>query len=335
VFFQKGHEQVMNLVLAAEESAGMQLIRAIARGPHKVIGVLTSPPRPEAPGVSVWNMARDLGFETWPAKLVKDPALADRLRSQRADLLLNVHSLHIVHEAVLAAPRLGAFNLHPGPLPRYAGLNAVSWAIYRGERTHGVTIHKMEPKIDTGEIAYQSIFPIAKDETALSLSFKCIRQGVALMLQLLEIAASNPENIPRQPQDLSKREYFGRQVPQGGRLSWNALAQQVVDFVRACDYFPFHSPWGHPRTQLGGQEVEVVKASPTSLRADAPPGSVSEPGDSGLLVACSDEWVLVKQLKVNGDIVKPAELLKIGTPRAFQPEVLDHASSKGNGTVRK
>lgn len=325
----------MNLVLAAEESAGMQLIRAVARGPHKVIGVLTSPPEPGATGVSVWNVARELGFETWPARLVKDPALAHRLRSQHADLLLNVHSLHIIHEAVLAAPRLGAFNLHPGPLPRYAGLNAVSWAIYRGEKAHGVTIHKMEPKIDTGEIAYQSVFPIAKDETALSLSFKCIRQGVALMLQLLEVAANNPENIPRQPQDLSKREYFGRQVPQGGQLSWNAPAQQVVDFVRACDYFPFRSPWGHPRTRFGGQEVEVVKAATTGLAADVPPGSIAEPGDSGLPVACSDEWVLVKQLKVNGGLVKPAEILKVGTPGAFQPEVHDHASIKGNGTVRE
>jgi methionyl-tRNA formyltransferase len=311
----------MNVVLAAEESAGMQVLRAIARSRHKVVGVLTSPAEPGATGVSVWKVAQDLGLETWPAKLVKDPALAGRLRSQQVDILLNVHSLHIIQEDVLAAPKLGAFNLHPGPLPRYAGLNAVSWALYRGEKTHGVTIHKMESKIDTGPIAYQSVFPIAEDETALSLSFKCIRHGVTLMLKLLEAAASDPGKIPLQPQDLSQREYFGRQIPQDGQLSWRTPAERIVNFVRACDFFPFHSPWGHPRARFGDQEIAVVKAQRIGLAADAPPGTVAEPVSCGVPVACLDEWVLVKRLKVNGTFVEAKEILKSGTAWARQSRV--------------
>jgi methionyl-tRNA formyltransferase len=250
--------------------------------------------------------------ETWPAELVKDPALAERLRSAEVDILLNVHSLYVINREVLAAPTLGAYNLHPGPLPRYAGLNAVSWAIYRGETTHGVTVHKIDPVIDAGPIVYQSIFPIAADDTALSLSFKCVREGVALMLQLLEVATADPAKIPLLAQDVSARQYFGKEVPEQGRLSWSWPASKVVNFVRACDYFPFPSPWGYPRTHLGAQEFALVKASRTGLPSDAPPGTVGNSVASGVHVACRDEWVLVGKLLRAGKYLPASEILSCG-----------------------
>jgi len=301
----------MNIVLAAEESAGLQILQTLARSNHRVIAVLASLSK-AASGTDVWSVARKLGLTTWPANLVRDPDLADRLRSHQVDILLNVHSLYVVHTAVLAAPRLGAFNLHPGPLPRYAGLNAVSWAIYHGEKSYGVTIHKMEPGIDTGPIAYQSFFPIEDSDSALSLSFKCMREGVRLILELLEVASADPERLPLVPQDLSQRKYFGHGVPNDGRLSWSWAAAKIINFVRACDYFPFRSPWGHPRTQLGEQEIGVVKASGTSRPSDAVPGTVGHPVGSGVYVASLDEWVLVKQLKLGGTYVKAADILKPG-----------------------
>src|SRR5438477_4989539 len=193
----------MYIVLAAEEAAGLQMLRALTRTNHQLVAVLSTPPKPGVTASTIWTMAQASDFKTWPARWVKNPDLADQLRAERVDILLNCHSLHIIHEDVLAAPRLGAFNLHPGPLPRYAGLNTVSWAIYRGEESHGVTIHKMEPGVDTGPIVYQSCFPIEDSATALSLSFKCVREGVRLMLKLLETAS---DTIPLRAQDLRQRE---------------------------------------------------------------------------------------------------------------------------------
>src|SRR5580704_8692380 len=217
----------MNVVLAAEESAGLRLLEALVRSSHRLVAVLAAPPKPNSARANVWNTARHLGIETWPAEQVKDPKVSERLRSERVDILLNAHSLYRISEAVLSAPRLGAFNLHPGPLPRYAGRNVVSWAIFRGEPEHGVTVHRMEPEIDAGPIAYQSLFPIEADDTALTLSLKCSREGVALMLRLLDAASEDPTSIPSVQQDLSQREYFGRQVPEDGWLSWSWPARKV------------------------------------------------------------------------------------------------------------
>ncbi len=302
----------MNILLIGEESAGIQMLHEIERSGHRVIAVMASPGRVAASGASLWDAAAKLGLQTWPAQLVKDPLLAERMRAEEVDLLLNVHSLYVIHGTVLGAPRIGAFNLHPGPLPRYAGLNAVSWAIYQGERSHGVTVHWMAPEIDAGPIAYQSLFPIDENDTALSLAARCVREGLPLMMRLLDVAAKHPAEIPAVPQDIEKREYFHAGVPEGGRLSWQWPAQKIVDFVRACDYFPFRSPWGHPRTSMGTQELAVVKARRTRLAADSPPGTVGESTGEGVKVASSDEWLLVTKLKIGKESVHPAKVLKGG-----------------------
>src|ERR1700747_1814580 len=111
----------MNIVLVVEEFAGFQLLKALARSNHRIAAVLTASPPPGssvAGGVDLWNFAKKLGLEALPAELVKDRALSERLRALDVELLLNVHSLYIVHCDVLAAPRIGSYNLHPGPLPR-------------------------------------------------------------------------------------------------------------------------------------------------------------------------------------------------------------------------
>lgn len=302
----------MNVVLAAEDLAGVQMLQALARSSHRLVGVLALPSRPDTDGVSVWKVAQSLGFETWPAKLVKDSEFGKRLRAQGVDILLNVYSLYIIHPEVLAAPKFGAYNLHPGPLPRYAGLNVVSWALFQGERMHGVTVHRMEPGIDAGPIVSQSLFSLDADDTGLSLTFKCVREGVALMLSLLEKASADPNSIPLVPQDLTMREYFNKEVPEEGRISWSWPATKVVNFIRACDYFPFRSPWGHPRTRLGVQEFALAKASRTGLPCDVPPGTVGESTACGVQVACLDEWILVRKLLVASAYISPAEILRPG-----------------------
>jgi methionyl-tRNA formyltransferase len=302
----------MNLVIIAEESTGTRALKALVAAGHQVRAVLTSSD-PQSTGWStVAAVARQLSLPIWPASLVKDVSLAERLRAERVDLLLNVHSLHIVHESALTAPRLGAFNLHPGPLPELAGLNVPSWSIYLGESTHAVTLHRMEALIDTGAIAYREDFVIGEKDTPLSLFEKCMHAGVPLLLRLLEDAAREPPAIPAIPQDLSRRRYFGRGVPDEGLLRWERTARQIVNFVRACDYRPFPSPWPFPKTYLENQEISILEADLTGERCDSVPGRVGERSGPAVRVASADEWVLLRSLRVHGQAQDPAEVLAPG-----------------------
>jgi methionyl-tRNA formyltransferase len=301
----------VNVLLVAEESAGIQVLRRLAKGPHNVVAVLTATPTTGG-GATVAQAAERLGVPLLPSEHVRAPEFGGWIRDHGVDLLLNVHSLFIMCREVVEAPRIGGFNLHPGPLPRYAGLSAPSWAIYEGETTHAVTLHWLEPGIDTGAIAFEQPFPISDEDTGLSLSARCVREGLPLIDELVA-TVERGDPIPARPQDLRKRRYLGRRPPQDGRISWSAPAREIVNFVRAADYSPFPSPWGHPKARCAGEEIEVVRATVTGSSTAAPPGTIGDAVDGGVTVAAAEEWVLVRRLRADGRYVAASSVLEPGS----------------------
>src|SRR5207244_6911243 len=102
------------------------------------------------------------------------------------------------------------------------------------------------------------------------------------------------------PQALARRRYFGRTVPQGGRVVWGRPARDVVNFVRACDYLPFTSPWGHPKGCVDGREVAILKATLLDEPVTVPAGVVGAPVGRAVQGAAGDRWVLVHRLQLGG-----------------------------------
>jgi UDP-4-amino-4-deoxy-L-arabinose formyltransferase/UDP-glucuronic acid dehydrogenase (UDP-4-keto-hexauronic acid decarboxylating) len=299
----------VNVVLVAEEAAGIRVLRRLAALDHRLVAVFTAP-QTRGGGATVAGVAASLGVPVRPSRDVRDRSLADWIRANGVDLLLNVHSLYLIAGEVVCAPRIGSFNLHPGPLPERAGLNVPSWAIYEGHRVHGVTMHWMEPEIDTGAIAYETRFEIEDDATGISLSLRCVREGLTLVDALLNDAARGA--VPSQPQDLRLRRYYSRDVPQDGQLHWARKAREIDAFVRACDYFPFASPWGHPVCRFDGCEIAVLKTERTGKPAGAEPGTVGRHDGPTVRIAAADEWVTVRRVGVDGTVTDAAAVLAPG-----------------------
>jgi methionyl-tRNA formyltransferase len=316
----------LRVLLIAEEAAAVQTLRMLAASPHDVVAVMTRGLGGLSEGATVAGVASRLGYRLWPARQVKESGFAETVRQEGVDLLLNVHALYVLPNDVVAAPRIGSFNLHPGPLPDYAGLNAPSWAIYHGEQSHAVTVHWMEGGIDTGPIAYEAQLAIEDDDTGLTLSAKCVRAGLPLLHALLHAAAKG--TVPRRPQPNRVRRYYGREVPQEGRLLWTESATQVVNFIRACDYLPFASPWGYPRGYLAGRELSVLKAMRTGEQSDSPAGTVGRRVGGEVLVAAGDEWVRVRRVQVGNTSCAAADVLRPGDRFAIPTgiEELSHAT---------
>ncbi|MEO1998548.1 MAG: formyltransferase family protein [Planctomycetaceae bacterium] len=304
-------QRQLNVLLVGEEAAAIQTLRSLAAGPHHVVAVMATPDAP-AQAAGLWNTAQRMGFPTWPASLVKQDRLAQQVADHAVDLILNVHSLFIMHPAVIQAARIGAFNMHPGPLPEYAGLNVPSWAIYHGETDHGVTIHEMVDQIDAGTIAYQQRFPIAPEDTGMSLMLKCVRAGLPLLARLLEDAAISKDQIPRIEQHFQHRRYLYGAAPNNGHMCWHRSAMDVSNHVRAADYSPFASPWGHPTNRYRGTTIGIAKTSRTGETCTVEPGTIGRIVQAGVLVAAEDEWIQVEKLEIHEKRVEARSVLSSG-----------------------
>lgn len=290
----------LTVALVAEEAAGVRALRLLAQRQQPIAAVLTGTE-------SVAALAAELELPRLQPDLVTDPATASWIDEQRVDLLLNVHSVLNPHEEVLAAPRIGSFNMHPGPLPRYAGFNAPSWAIAEGEERHAVTVHWMTAEMDAGPIAYEQWFEIGSRDTGLRVAIRGVQEGMSLLARLLDDAERAV--VPSRPQDSEGGHFYWYEIPHEGRLPWQAGARRVVDLVRAADYAPYPSPWGEFCTRVGEDDVAVIRASRTGEPTDAPPGVVGPCRGEAALVSAGDEWVLVERSRRGGEDIAPAQAL--------------------------
>ena len=300
-------EPNLRVALVAEESAGVQTLRMLLKSDHDLVMVLTSTKNDAVGTASVAGLAEKSGCRIEPAMQVKDPAFAKTLRAENIDLLLNVHSLYLANGDVVDAPRIGSFNLHPGPLPEYAGLNCPSWAVYNDESEHGVTLHWMTSGVDTGAIAYQVRFPLTEKDTGLTVSARCVREGLPLIDRLLSDAAAG--EIPKIQQDLSMRTVYKRKdIPHDGRVDWRLPAARIDAFIRAADYYPLSAPWGYPEASLDGKVIGVVKVDRTDAVCDAQPGTVMVV-DGDVRVATGDEWLTLKMIRADDAFQDPADIV--------------------------
>lgn len=294
-------DRSLRVVIAGGEAAGQRVLKGLATRRHEIVAAFAGSGPTGAP---VRAEAARLGVPVLPAVRVKDPSVVAELGP--IDLLVNVHSLFVITPELLDWPILGAYNVHPGWLPDFAGRNCPSWAVWLGEPEPGVTVHRMVAEIDRGDLAFQDRFPAGTGATGGSVAVECAKRGIALINRLVDALVA--DNLDLRHQDPGAFTYFGRDVPDEGHFRPERTAVELDRLVRACDYGPFTSPWGTPLAWVDGANVGIRRVRLTGVSADAPPGTIRYDADQ-VLVACADEWLEVTSVTVEGKPALPGSAL--------------------------
>lgn len=129
---------------------------------------------------------------------LRTDAGVDTLRATRPDYLLSIHYPHLLSEAVLAVPRVGALNLHPAYLPYNRGWHTASWALLDGT-PFGATLHWMDEGLDTGDIALRERIEPEPTDTAHTLYGKAFELEMELFERAIPLMLEDA--LPRTPQE--------------------------------------------------------------------------------------------------------------------------------------
>lgn len=262
--------------------------------------------------ISLESFAKNDKIKTWPASVIKNHRLINIISKYEIDLLLSVRSDIIIPYNVLSKPKYGCYNLHLGPLPKYAGRNAISWAIYNGEIEYGVTLHKMTKEVDAGGVVSQSRFELTNTDNGASLTSKCMSKGYILIVELINYLLKN--NLPViKYQDKKELKYYYSHEKPNLKIVWANSAYQISRLVRACDFLPYKSPWGlpffiHKRKCIYVSKVQICNESNTES-----PGTVIGNIEKNIIVSTGDRNILLTRIIVDGASMFPLNFLKIGT----------------------
>jgi methionyl-tRNA formyltransferase len=186
-------------------------------------------PRENVWFANVAKLARNHGLA-----VLEDPSdeeIARRTAALQPDFIFSFYYRRMLPASLLKLASRGAYNMHGSLLPRYRGRAPVNWAILRGERETGATLHEMVEKPDAGRIVDQEPVPIGSDDLAVDV-FKRVTDAAETVLRRSIKNLIDGTAKPRE-QDLSKGSYFGGRKPEDGRIDWSKSAREVHDLVRA------------------------------------------------------------------------------------------------------
>jgi methionyl-tRNA formyltransferase len=126
------------------------------------------------------------------------PMMLDMLRDLEPDYLV-LAGLGILGPEVLAIPRRGTFNVHPGLLPWIRGISVIERALQRGIPV-GITAHYVDPGIDTGAVIRRELIPVRSHDTLASLRRVAYERCAEVMVQLVADAVQgrHPEATAQQ-----------------------------------------------------------------------------------------------------------------------------------------
>src|SRR5262245_15680056 len=175
------------IFLGTPEFAAIPL-EALARdGRYELVGVVTQPDRPagrsralEPPPVK--RAAQRLGLPVFQPQTLRDEATVAQLAGLRPDVGVVAAYGEILRKAVLNIPPLGYLNIHPSLLPRHRGPTPVPGAILAGDTETGVTVMKLDAKMDAGPILAQQPLPLPSDARANALPDRLCQLGASLPL---------------------------------------------------------------------------------------------------------------------------------------------------------
>ncbi|MCK1341714.1 non-ribosomal peptide synthetase module, partial [Bradyrhizobium sp. 38] len=252
-------------------------------------------------------LCADVIFGDWAARAnilraASVEELSALLNAQSVELIFLVGNPFKLPADVFRRVHKGAFNYHDGPLPRYAGTHATSWALLAQEVEYAISWHRIDHGVNTDDLVIERQVSIAPNDTALTLNRKCDQAAIVGFRELLTGLANGELSV--RPQAVVARSDFPRSRPPdaAGCMRWNRAAENLSAMMRALDFGPYHSNPLCLSKALVGDDVVVVRSLEVSARrTGCPAGTLVEIHPSHWRVATDTEDVDVSFGSADGN----------------------------------
>ena len=274
----------MRVVFAGSAEFSIPVLRALAASSHDLVVVLTAPDRSGSRGS---DAPRPVKVEALSLGLVVDqpPRLTEEFWEEtvaphRPQVMVVAAYGQLVPLSVLESLVEGGVGVHPSLLPRHRGASPVAAAILAGDSRTGVTVFRMDHRVDAGPILAQEALPVPGSATTPSLTFRLAQLGAQMAVQVLDrLERGDTSDISQLD---SGATYSHRLNRQDGSVTWNMAAAEIERRLRAL------APWPGVTVPLDGTRVKLLRGA-LDQATDIPPGS-----EAGEILERGGDWIVVR-----------------------------------------
>lgn len=240
----------------------------------------------------VKKVSDSLGLKSFQPADVNSEDSIDYLKGFNADIFVVVSFGQILSKGVLGLPRKLVLNVHSSLLPKYRGAAPINWTLANGERETGISIIKMNEKMDAGDIILQKTLPIDSDEDAIRLSERLSLEGALALSESIDLIDKGKAVFTKQSE--AEVTYAPKLKKEDGIIAWDSSAHEIYNRIRAF------VPWPGCFTYWDKKTVKIWKAKALDISVASKPGTVLELGTDKILVAAGKGVLGIEELQLEG-----------------------------------
>lgn len=299
----------MNIVFFGTSEFAIPSFRELLDSGHKILTLVTQPDRKKGRNLKLSGppakvLALTKGIPIYQPDNVSSAESVNYLRKLNPDLFVVISFGQILKREVLSIPKFYAINLHGSLLPKYKGAAPTNWAIINGDKSSGVTIIRMNEKMDEGDIILKREVGVDSDDTNITLSEKLSELGAKALLEVIGSIESG-KKINFVKQDDNQATLAPKLKKEDGLIDWNEEAIKIYNKIRGL------LPWPGAYTYYDGRILKILQAE---LTDDPIVGRMAQNGevvdivkDRGIVVRTGSGHLVIKYLQLEGKKILDAD----------------------------
>jgi methionyl-tRNA formyltransferase len=267
-------------------------LEALIKNKFNILSVYTQPPAKSNRGQKInaspieeFSKKNKLNFRN-PINLNSDEEFKI-FKELSADLVVVVAYGQVIPKNFLSMPKFGFINIHASLLPKWRGAAPIQRAIMNGDTKTGVSIMKIEKKLDSGPVLSVKELNIDQNATYGEIEKKLSVIGADLLIEgLKKIENGNAKFVD---QVHSEATYAKKIDKTETKINWNLDANKVIGSIHGLS--PNPGAW----FEYENERFKVLRVKKTL--SIGKPGSVL---DENLTIGCKSDSIQILEIQRQG-----------------------------------
>jgi methionyl-tRNA formyltransferase len=253
------------------------------------------------------NLAREIGAQFFLTKSVTEEEIKALLIRDNIRVGISANWRYVIPKDFLDLFSLGILNFHLGNLPDYKGNATVNWSIINGESFIFGNVHKMDEKLDVGDVITRKKIAITPNTYVAEILKQAEADAPLLYATAVSRLISFPSDYVVKGQLEGLRCY--PRLPEDSQIDWRQSSDEVCRLVRASSH-----PYRGAFTFLGEEQIVVWRARSIvpEDRFLAIPGHVIavNAAAGSIQVACGHGILELLEIERSGQVIKPTDFIR-------------------------
>ena len=281
------------IVFMGTPNFAVPILKNIYQNGFEVSAVYTQQPKKSNRGQKISKSPIHLLAETLnldvrtPSKLKDNNEEFEYLKKINFDLAIIVAYGQLIPKNYLDLNKKNFINLHASILPKWRGAAPIQRSIMNLDKETGISVMKINDKLDSGEVSEIFKLKILENENAQSLSERLSNLASEKILNIIDDILDG--NVSFKKQDDQNVTYANKIDKSEGRINWNEEAEKIIGKINGL--YPSPGAW----FSFNGERHKILKATPHG--SDGNPGHVLS---ESLEVACGKNSLKIIEIQREG-----------------------------------